>query len=191
MKLVLASGSPRRSLILMTAGYELEVRPKQVDETFLTDEPAQEAVLRIAELKASSVRRDRDEVVLAADTMVVIDGEALGKPSDAAQASMMLAALSAKAHSVLTGWVAIAETGERFGIAEARVTFKDLSQRDIDAYVAEARPFDMAGGYGIQGENGRLIDHVAGSRANVMGLPLRDVVDALSELGVERSTTHR
>ncbi len=191
MNLILASGSPRRSLLLTVAGFTLDVRPPEVDESFLEGEAAPEAVLRIAELKANAVDRATGEVVLAADTMVVLDGEALGKPVDATQASTMLAALSGRTHSVLTGWTAIGDLGERFDITESRVTFKELSADSIERYVADEQPFDKAGAYGIQGDAGRLIDRVVGSRANVMGLPLREVAEALSDLGVERSTPHR
>jgi septum formation protein len=101
----------------------------------------------------------------------------------------MLRALSGETHSVLTGWVVVGDGGERFGVSETRVTFKELTGGVIEAYVADAQPFDKAGSYGIQGENGRLIADVSGSRANVMGLPLREVVEALGELDVSRSTT--
>ena len=191
MNLILASGSPRRSLLLTVAGFALDVRPPDVDESFLEGEEAPEAVLRIAELKANAVDRAPGDVVLAADTMVVLDGEALGKPMDATQASTMLAALSGRTHSVLTGWTAIGDLGERFDISESRVTFKDLSADVIERYVSDEQPFDKAGAYGIQGEAGRLIDRVVGSRANVMGLPLREVTEALSDLGIERSSPHR
>jgi len=191
VNLILASGSPRRSLLLTVAGFALDVRPPDVDESFLEGEEAPEAVLRIAELKANAVDRAPGDVVLAADTMVVLDGEALGKPMDATQASTMLAALSGRTHSVLTGWTAIGDLGERFDISESRVTFKDLSADVIERYVSDEQPFDKAGAYGIQGEAGRLIDRVVGSRANVMGLPLREVTEALSDLGIERSSPHR
>lgn len=191
MKLVLASASPRRSLLLSTAGFVPDVRPAHVIETLIDGEPAAESVLRLAELKAKSVERAPSEVVLGADTMVVLDGVALGKPSDAADAVGMLTALSARTHSVLTGWVVTGKRGERFGVSESRVTFKELSDSAIADYVADAEPFDKAGAYAIQGENGRLIANVTGSRANVMGLPLRDIVEALEALGIQRSTTHR
>jgi len=191
VKLVLASASPRRSLLLSTAGFVPDVRPANVIETLVDGEPAAESVLRLAELKAKSVERAPSEVVLGADTMVVLDGIALGKPSDAADAVGMLTALSARTHSVLTGWVVTGERGERFGVSESRVTFKELSDSAIADYVADAEPFDKAGAYALQGENGRLIANVTGSRANVMGLPLRDIVEALEALGIQRSTTHR
>lgn len=186
--LVLASGSPRRELLLSTAGFALEVRVPDVVEIVFDDEPVLETVLRLAQLKADAVERNTGEVVLAADTMVVLNGIPLGKPTDRDDAVGMLQALSGDTHSVLTGWVAIGDDGERFGVAETRVTFNELTEEAIEAYVEDAQPFDKAGAYGIQGENGRLIGGVSGSRANVMGLPLREVADALSELGIDRST---
>ncbi len=186
-QLVLASASPRRALLLSTAGFELEIRSPDVVETLIDGESAAEAVLRLAQLKADAVDRGPGEVVLAADTMVVLDGDPLGKPEDAADAHRMLTTLSRKTHSVLTGWIAVSDEGERFGVSESRVTFKELSPSDIDAYIADAQPFDKAGAYGIQEEKGRLIEHVDGSRANVMGLPLREIASALAALGIVRS----
>ena len=188
--LVLASGSPRRAFLLRAAGYALDVRVPDVIETVLEEEPAAETVLRLAQLKADAIDRDASEVVLAADTMVVLDGRALGKPTSRDNALEMLRELSGETHSVLTGWVAVGDSGERFGVTETRVTFKALTDESIKDYVDDAEPFDKAGAYGIQGENGRLIEHVTGSRANVMGLPLREVADALNDLGIDRSASH-
>lgn len=154
------------------------------------DEPAAEAVLRLAELKAAAVDRASNDVILAADTMVVLDEDSLGKPSDRDDAIEMLTTLSGRTHSVLTGWVAIGQGGERFGVAETHVGFKSLDTDAVIAYVDDAQPFDKAGAYAIQGEDGRLIEHVDGSRANVMGLPLREVADALADLGIVRSAPH-
>lgn len=191
MRLVLASSSPRRSFLLTAAGFELESRAPNVDESLLENEAPADATLRLADLKAHAVARASNEVVLAADTMVVLNGTPFGKPAGISDATEMLSKLSGRTHSVLTGWMAVSDTGERFGIAETRVTFKQLSAEGIHDYITDTQPFDKAGAYGIQGENGRLIDHFVGSRANVMGLPLRDVSDALSELGIERSAPHR
>ena len=166
------------------------MRVPDVIETVLEEEPAAETVLRLAQLKADAIDRDASEVVLAADTMVVLDGRALGKPTSRDNALEMLRELSGETHSVLTGWVAVGDSGERFGVTETRVTFKALTDESIKDYVDDAEPFDKAGAYGIQGENGRLIEHVAGSRANVMGLPLREVADALNDLGIDRSASH-
>lgn len=188
--LILASGSPRRALLLATAGFTFEVRDPNVVETTPVNEPATESVLRLAELKAGTVERTSDEVVLAADTLVVLDGEQLGKPKDRDDAIGMLTALSGRTHSVLTGWVAIGAVGERFGVTETRVTFKVLATDTAGAYFDDAHPLDKAGAYGIQGENGRLIERVDGSRANVMGLPLREVAAALADLGISRSASH-
>jgi septum formation protein len=121
---------------------------------------------------------------------VVLDEDSLGKPSDRDDAIQMLTTLSGRTHSVLTGWVAIGQGGERFGVAETRVGFKSLDTDAVIAYVDDAQPFDKAGAYAIQGEDGRLIEHVDGSRANVMGLPLREVADALADLGIVRSAPH-
>jgi septum formation protein len=189
-RLILASGSPRRALLLATAGFAFDVRAPDVVETMYEDEPAAEAVLRLAELKAAAVDRASNEVILAADTMVVLDEDSLGKPSDRDDAIEMLTTLSGRTHSVLTGWVAIGQGGERFGVAETRVGFKSLDPDAVIAYVDDAQPFDKAGAYAIQGEDGRLIEHVDGSRANVMGLPLREVADALADLGIVRSAPH-
>jgi septum formation protein len=189
-RLVLASDSPRRSLLLATAGFTFDVQSPNVVETIPQGESAAESVLRLAGLKVGAVSRAEDHVVLGADTMVVLDGEQLGKPKDHDDAIRMLSVLSGRTHSVLTGWVAIGDAGERFGVAESRVTFRTLTTDAVEAYIDDAEPFDKAGAYALQGENGRLIEKVVGSRANVMGLPLREIADALGDLGVVRSTPH-
>ncbi len=187
-RLVLASASPRRALLLSTAGFAFTIRPSDAPEESLDGEAPSETVLRLSHLKAEMVDRTEHEVILAADTLVVLDGQALGKPADRSDAIHMLSTLSGVTHSVLTGWAIIAAGEQRFGVSESRVTFRELTSDTIAAYVDDTDPFDMAGAYGIQGENGRLIEQVSGSRANVMGLPLRDVVAALSDLGVDRKT---
>lgn len=185
VRLVLASASPRRALLLSTAGFSFDIRPSNAPEEIPEGEPPGETVLRLSHLKAEAVDRSDHEVVLAADTLVVLGGQALGKPADRSDAIRMLSTLSGVAHSVLTGWAIISDEGERFGVSESRVAFRELTADDIAAYVDDTEPFDMAGAYGIQGEKGRLIEQVTGSRANVMGLPLRDVVRALADLGID------
>jgi len=189
-KLVLASTSPRRALLLATAGFTFDVQSPNVVETIPQGEPAADSVLRLAGLKAAAVDRSARQVVLGADTMVVLDGTQLGKPTDHDDAVHMLTLLSGRTHSVLTGWVAVGDAGERFGVAESRVTFKELSVGTVEKYIDDVHPFDKAGSYALQGDNGRLIERVDGSSANVMGLPLREVADALGDLGVDRSTPH-
>lgn len=103
----------------------------------------------------------------------------------------MLTSLSGRTHSVLTGWTVVGDDAERFGVVESRVTFQELSQDVIRRYVTDTEPYDFAGAYGIGVDRGRLIADVRGSRANVMGLPLREVVEALKDLGIERSAPDR
>lgn len=190
-RLVLASRSPRRSLLLAGAGFPHVVRVGEVDESMFEGESVPDAVLRISHLKVHSVSREEGEVVLGADTTVVLDGAPFGKPVSAKDATRMLETLSDRTHSVLTGWTAVGDRGDRFGVAESRVTFKSLTSSAIRSYVNDMQPFDKAGAYALQGDNGRLVADVIGSRANVMGLPLREVVEALEDLGIERSAPDR
>lgn len=187
MQLILASGSPRRSLLLASAGYDFTTDPPDVDETQLPDEPPVEYVIRVSEAKARAVIRPPGAAVLAADTTVVLDGAAIGKPTDDADALRILGSLSGRAHSVLTGWHVVSDLGERFGVEESIVRFNQRSEEELREYVERTSPLDKAGAYGIQGDNGWLIASVTGSRANVMGLPIRVVTDELTALGVVRS----
>lgn len=148
-------------------------------------------VLRLSEDKARAVTAEPREVVLAADTIVVLDGVVMGKPVDHADATTMLAALSGATHSVLTGWTVVRGDDERFGVSESRVVFNPLDATEIEDYIRDTQPWDKAGAYAIQGDGGRLIEAVSGSRANVMGLPIGDVAEALSDLGVNRSAPNR
>ena len=190
-RLVLASGSPRRALLLSTAGFSFTAVSPEGDESIRADEPAAEYVLRLSADKAAAVPRGPGDVVLEADTNVDLDGTVFGKPADADEAVEMLATLSGRTHSVLTGWTASASGTERFGVAESRVRFHERQRDELADYVLRTAPYDKAGAYAIQGDDGWLIDGVEGSRSNVMGLPIADVVDALTDLGIERSPTHR
>lgn len=189
-RLVLASGSPRRALLLSAAGFTFTSVTPDIDESIRDHEPAAEYVLRLSAEKAAAVGLDPGDVVLAADTTVVLDGTILGKPGDAIEAVEMLGALSGRTHSVLTGWTAFAAGTERFGVAESRVRFHPRQPHELADYVQRTAPYDKAGAYAIQGDDGWLIAGVDGSRSNVMGLPIADVVNALADLGVERSSTH-
>ena len=191
MRLVLASASPRRTLLLTVAGYPHDVRVPDVEESLIEGEPAAEAVLRLSDAKARSVPRRSHEVVLAADTMVVLNGELLGKPLNAADAHELLSRLRRRTHSVLTGWSYIGDQWERFRVAEAGVTCKTNVPAVYSWYLVDAEPLDKAGSYALQGERGRLVAGVSGSRANVMGLPLGDVARTLAEFGIERSPADR
>lgn len=188
--LILASGSPRRRLLLSAAGFTFDVVRPDVDETPLPDEDAAGMVLRLADAKSSAVERG-DRTVLAADTTVVRDGEMLGKPTDAEDALEILISLVGRSHSVLTGWMVRLHDAERFGVSESIVRFNHRTPAELSDYIERTQPFDKAGAYGIQGDDGFLIDSVVGSRANVMGLPIGEVTDALTDVGVVRSAPNR
>lgn len=186
--LILASGSPRRRLLLSAAGYDFTVRVPDVDETPLPSEEPAALVLRLSGAKAQAVDRTT-EAVLAADTIVVLDGVIIGKPRDHQEAVDILRSLQGRAHSVLTGWTVLCGTEERFGVSESRVVFSDRTDDELAGYVERTQPFDKAGAYALQGDDGWLVTKVLGSRANVMGLPLADIVAALLDVGVERTPT--
>lgn len=177
--IVLASASPRRLQLLRACGLDVEVRAADVDERERPGERAADMVLRLARAKARAVT---GELVVAADTTVVLDERILTKPADAAAAREMLTSLAGRAHHVLTGWCVRAGAREQTGVVRTEVVFRALTAAEVDAYVATGEPFDKAGGYGIQGAGGALVDTVQGSYPNVVGLPVREVLAALREL---------
>jgi septum formation protein len=188
MELILASGSPRRSLLLRLAGIAFTTIVPEVDETPLPDEVPAEYVLRLSEVKAHAVPRPTGGVVLAADTTVVFQGAIIGKPSTSEEAVDILTRLAGETHSVLTGWTITDGDTHRFGVDESTVTFNDRTHDELVDYVERTQPFDKAGAYALQGDDGWLVANVTGSRSNVMGLPIREVVDALKDFGIKRST---
>jgi len=164
--LVLASGSARRLEILQTVGVPVETDPSDADESFPEGTPAGEAVVMLARRKAADVAvRHEGRTILAADTLVRVDDEILGKPADPADARRMLRLMSGRWHDVLTGVV-------------------DITPAEIDRYVAGPEPYDKAGGYGIQAVAGWFVAEIRGSYSNVMGLPLEDVRGLLAEAGL-------
>lgn len=170
--LVLASQSPRRSEILRQAGIPFVVRAAAVDETPLGGETPEDYVRRLAESKALAVDAAPDETVLGADTTVVIDGEMLGKPEDAADARRMLTMLSGRRHEVMTG---ICIRRGRTVIRDRAVTavwFASMSEREIEEYAASGEPMDKAGAYAIQGLASKFIERIDGCYFNVVGLPV-------------------
>jgi septum formation protein len=180
--LVLASRSPRRQEILSNAGIPFTVRPAGIDETALPGEDPRGHVLRLAREKAYAVDAHDGEVVLGADTVVVIDGEILGKPADALDASRMLERLAGREHEVMTGVCLRSALGIRNAAAVTRVRFVPLSDGDIRAYVDSGEPMDKAGAYAIQGLAGKFIDRIEGCYFNVVGLPVALVWKMLREL---------
>jgi len=173
-RLLLASGSPRRREILASLGVTFDVKSADVDESLLPGESAPDAAERLAREKAAAVASDeRGAVVVAADTIVVVDGEAFGKPRDRAEAAAMLRRLQGRRHDVVTG-VAVAANGALFsGRETTAVFFAPMSDREIDAYVATGEPDDKAGAYAVQGIGGLFVERVEGSPSNVVGLPVR------------------
>jgi septum formation protein len=170
--LVLASQSPRRSEILRQAGISFTVRAVPVDETPNPGERPEDYVQRLAEAKARAVESAPDEVVLGADTTVVIDGEMLGKPADEADARRMLAKLEGRRHHVMTG-ICFKRGDEAVrDWAETQVWFASMSGAEIEEYVASGEPMDKAGAYAIQGLGSKYVEKIEGGYFNVMGLPI-------------------
>jgi septum formation protein len=185
--LVLASGSPRRRQLLDWLGIEYAIEPADLDETPRPGESAEELVRRLACAKALAVAGRRSGAcVLAADTIVEIDGVLLGKPVDRAEAALMLARLAGREHRVVTGFALVEPGGTVLAqdVVLSRVRFRALDSRAISAYVASGEPEGKAGGYAVQGLGAGLIDRVEGSLTNVIGLPLTEVAQALEGAGV-------
>ncbi len=183
--LVLASSSPRRRELLGALGVPFTVRPADVDESLRAGEDPADYVLRLALEKAAAGARD-GELVLGADTTVVLDGEVLGKPLDAAEASSMLGRIAGREHVVFTG-VALHEgsSGRRVSAVDTtRVRMAPLSEAQIAWYVATGEPMDKAGAYGIQGKGALFVDAVFGNYGNVVGLPLPMVRRLMAEIGL-------
>jgi septum formation protein len=171
--LVLASASPRRQELLRNAGIPFEVQPADIPEDPLPGEPAKACAERLARGKALTVARRRpDEIVLGADTVVVVDGQLLGKPSDAADAARMLRLLSGRKHQVITGVCLVARGEPSVSSETTVVTMNDLTDQDIADYVASGEPMDKAGAYAIQGIASRWIPRIEGDYGNVVGLPV-------------------
>ena len=178
MQLVLASASPRRAELLRTAGFTFDVRPADVDETPRPAEPPATYALRVAcdKAMAAAARVDgADAWILAADTVVVVDGRILGKPTDHSDARRMLSMLSGVVHEVLTAVVVRHAGAQESEVVSTRVRFATLSTAEIDWYVASGEPDGKAGAYAIQGLGSRFIDRIEGSWSNVVGLPLATV----------------
>jgi septum formation protein len=184
LTLVLASASPRRAELLRAAGISFTVRVADIDETQQPGETAGDYVLRLASAKAEAVARP-GELVLGADTTVVIGGEITGKPLNAEDAARMLRALSGVWHEVFTG-VHLRRDGQiRSDLAITRVKFAPLSDAEIRWYVASGEPFDKAGAYAIQGYASLFVERIEGIYSNVVGLPVQMVYRLARELGLE------
>ena len=188
LRVILASQSPRRRELLALVGITHEVCPADIDETYFPGEAPRDHAERLARGKAAVIAREApDAIVIGSDTIVVVDGDVLGKPADDAEAKRMLARLSGRSHVVMTA-VAVIWRGEtRSDVVEVGVTFHALQPSDIAAYVATREPMDKAGAYGIQGFGATIVERVDGDYFAVMGLPLQRMVRLLAELGVRYS----
>jgi septum formation protein len=181
---VLASQSPRRRQLLSLIGIEHDVRPANIDESYFAGEQPRAHALRLARGKAEAIAA-AGAVTIGSDTIVVVDGEVLGKPSDGAEAARMLRRLSGRAHTVITA-VAVRWRDRLVADAEeVTVTFRELSDAEIAAYIATGEPMDKAGAYGIQGYGATIVERVDGDYFAVMGLPLNRLTRLLESLGLE------
>ena len=186
MRLLLASASPRRAELLTSAGFSFDVAPADVDERVWPGEAPPIYALRVARAKAHAAQascRKSGTIVVAADTVVVADGQILGKPGDGAEARTMLKRLSGAVHEVLTAVVLCADGREVSEVVTTRVRLLPLSDAEIAWYIASGEPDGKAGAYGIQGRAARFIDWIEGSWSNVVGLPIATVYALLKELG--------
>lgn len=185
MKLILASGSPRRRELLEKLQVPFEVIVSDCDETLPESVPADAAAEMLAVRKAAAVAKlHPDAVVIGADTTVVLDDEILGKPQDEADCKRMLHALSGRMHKVITG-VGIFWDGHSLSFSdETSVQFYPLSNAEIDAYAASDEPYDKAGAYGIQGQGALLVAGIHGDFYTVMGLPVARLARQLRTLGL-------
>jgi septum formation protein len=184
LRIVLASGSPRRSALLSSIGLGFEIVVPDVDESRFPDEDPAMFVERVARSKAAVVD-DPGAVVIAADTVVVFEGHVLGKPAHPNEAIAMLTALEGERHTVMTGLAVRSgpRTESTVGISE--VTFSSLTPNEIAGYVASGEPLDKAGSYGLGGLGAILVESVHGSPSNVIGLPLAPLARLLRAFGVD------
>jgi len=183
--LVLASASPRRLELLSAFGLKMQVDPVHVDERPEPGEAPATLAERLAGKKAAAAAsRHPGRIVLAADTVVAVDGEVLGKPADGAEAERMLRRLAGRRHEVFTA-VATRRDGQALGrLSRSEVDFRTLESDEIAAYVATGEPLDKAGAYGIQGLAAIFVTRLCGSYSGVVGLPLFETAELLQEFGI-------
>lgn len=187
MEFVLASSSPRRQQLLSLTGLSFKVIVSQVEEDNAKDMPPQELAITHAREKALDVSNNicGDNIVIGADTIVVLDGKVFGKPTDKKDAAGMLAALAGREHTVISGVAVVKGQQVLTGFCSTKVKFRQLSQEQIENYIATGEPMDKAGAYAIQGRGALLIEKIDGCYNNVVGLPLVKLAELLSMAGVE------
>lgn len=185
MQLILASASPRRKELLGLFHIPFTIRVADIDETMDNTKSPYDEVARVSRLKALAVERQADDIVIAADTIVVCSGKVLGKPGSEAEAVSMLQLLSGRDHQVMTGCTVLrGERAETF-TEVTDLHFRSLSQKEIEAYVASGEPMDKAGSYGIQGGAALFCERMTGDYYNVMGLPVCRLGQVLKQIAPE------
>ena len=185
--LVLASSSPRRVALLSEGGFEFEIASPRVTEKFSTTLTLREVTLWNAIRKGMSIAQTRpDAVVLAADTLVALENQTIGKPADLSEAAQMLRRLSGRTHEVCSAVAIYQQTSGRSAIFQdvSRVCFHRLSNETIERYLAKVDPLDKAGAYAAQGSGAEIIAKIEGSFTNVVGLPMEKTVPALAKFGI-------
>ena len=184
MNLILASQSPRRRELLGLTGLDFIVRVADIDERMDPEKAPFDEVSRVSRLKAEAVARKPDDVVIAADTIVVCEGEVLGKPRNEEDAFRILKLLSGRHHEVMTGMTVLRGDEVITHTEVTKIRFRDLSDGEIRAYIASGEPMDKAGAYGIQGGAALFADQMEGDYYNVMGLPVCRLAMILRSLGL-------
>ena len=185
VRVILASQSPRRRELLTLVGIAHEVRPADIDESVMPDEAPVPHCERLARAKAHVLATQHPEaVVIAADTIVVLDGDILGKPRDAADARATLVRLSGRTHTVYTAMAVARDGRTESAVEEVQVTFRTLTAEEVAEYVATREPMDKAGAYGIQGFGATIVERIEGDYFSVMGLGLRRLVALLARVGL-------
>lgn len=174
MSIILASKSPRRQELLKLLGLEFTVHTADIDEHMDPSLPPEQEVARVSAEKARAVAKDCAEadIIISADTIVVIDGQILGKPKSEADAIRMLNLLSGRRHEVMTGLTVLSGGQSQTRVVRTGIEFRRLTDREIDAYVATGEPMDKAGAYGIQGYFAKYIREIRGEYTTIVGLPL-------------------
>ncbi len=182
MSIILASQSPRRKALLGLFGLPFTVRVADIDETMDPAKPPYDEVARVSRLKALAICREENDIVIAADTIVVCNGQVLGKPADEADARRMLKLLSGRDHQVMTGMTVLQGSRQFVTTEVTGIHFRALSDQEIDRYIATKEPMDKAGSYGIQGGAALFAEKLVGDYYNVMGLPVCRLSQILKQL---------
>ena len=186
MGIILASASPRRRELLNLLGVDFTVKCSEIDEFIDAGLPVADEIKRLSYEKAAAVSRDfPDDIIIAADTAVTLDGKVFGKPKDSDEAFLMLKTLSGKTHEVITG--VTVKRGEKTDTRAAvtKVNFRHLTDKEIKSYIATGDPFDKAGGYALQGISCIFATGISGDHFNVYGLPVGMLADMLRGFGIK------